>query len=519
MAANASDKAFIEILVSIAAVIDKHMRSPTMLLDDLETASTPSPYMTTKQKLLDAVANLLPRHPKERIALAIRTDRLQIFITSSDDTCDQCELNTYLLGLWVILKHVAQFHYVFLFHLRDWQQQLKNAGDTENKIVDEKSDKRTAQFAKEGRDLYAKLGELVYTRCRGRLVHKIKRRWNNFQSCLSFLRTKVSDMGVAHRATVLQIIDDLAKYLSTILDGKTIQDATGHTLSLYTMIAHIYLWQKKADFKELVIPLSVEYRNTSGFDLQDLLRGIAPPVDSSEAVRTLEVLAQEENEAGSAALALAGGRNLGIECPPNSASAFQHWEYSNTHFEDGFNDNVGPSPAAPSTVPSLDSQSFKKDDIKIVYHPSTGKAPDIFSFIDYCRMESTMEPRDLDPSLDKQPWRPFATRLNFEFAEVFLDSHMNQRQIDTLISLVHQSKADGSVFTLIGVTDLTKIWDKFAKRTFKVEYKGEELEYDIWSSSSSSMENTLNISLTSPGPRMLGGIIKKQSPQQQNHSA
>ncbi|KAJ3505987.1 hypothetical protein NLJ89_g7124 [Agrocybe chaxingu] len=207
---------------------------------------------------------------------------------------------------------------------------------------------------------------------------------------------------------------------------------------------------------------------------QDLLRGIAPPVDSSEAVRALEALAQEENEAGSAALALAGGRNLGIERPPDSASAFQHWDYSNTHFGDGFNDNVGPSAPAPSTVPSLDSR--------------TGKAPDIFSFIDYCGMESTMEPRDLDPSLDKQPWRPFATRLDFEFAEVFLDSHMNQRQIDTLISLVRQSKADGSVFTLTGATDLTKIWDVaqkthttgFAKRTFKVEYKGEELEYDVW---------------------------------------
>ncbi|KAJ3516337.1 hypothetical protein NLJ89_g1176 [Agrocybe chaxingu] len=267
MAANASDKAFIEILVSIAAVIDKHMRSPTMLLDDLETASTPSPYMTTQQKLLDAVANLLPRHPKERIALAVRTDKLQIFITSSDDTCDQRELNAYLSGLWVVLKHVAQFHCAFLFHLRDRQRRLKNAGDTESKIVDEKSDERTAQFAKEGRDLYAKLGELVYTRCRGRLVHEIKRRWNNFQSCLSFLRTKASDMGAEHRATVLQIVDDLAKYLSAILDGKAIQDATGRTLSLYTTIAHIYLWQKKTDFKELVVPLSAEYRNISGFDL------------------------------------------------------------------------------------------------------------------------------------------------------------------------------------------------------------------------------------------------------------
>ncbi|CAA7262259.1 unnamed protein product [Cyclocybe aegerita] len=264
MATNSydSDKTYIEVLVSIAAVIDKHMRNPTMLQDDLETASKPSPYMTDKQKLLDAIANLLPRHPKERIALAVRSEGIQIFVTSSDDTCDPLELHAYLSGLWVILRDVAQFRQAFSLYLHERKRRLDNAGDTETKVVDEKNDERTAQFAKEGRVLYVKLGDRVYARCRGRLNHEIKRQWEDFQSCLSFLRKKASDMEAEHRATVLQIADDLSKYLSAILDGEMIQDATGRTLGLYTMIAHIYLLQKKTEFKELVAPLLVEYRNS-----------------------------------------------------------------------------------------------------------------------------------------------------------------------------------------------------------------------------------------------------------------
>ncbi|CAA7265414.1 unnamed protein product [Cyclocybe aegerita] len=67
---NMETDTYDEVLVSIAAVINRHMLSLTMLQDDLEIASQqPLPSMTAKQKLLAAVANLLPRYPKERIAL------------------------------------------------------------------------------------------------------------------------------------------------------------------------------------------------------------------------------------------------------------------------------------------------------------------------------------------------------------------------------------------------------------------------------------------------------------------
>ncbi|KAJ3516330.1 hypothetical protein NLJ89_g1182 [Agrocybe chaxingu] len=277
-----TNKAYIEVLVSIAAVIDKHMRSPTMLQDDLETASKSSSRMTDKEKLLNAVANLLPRHPKERIALAARTDRTHIFITSSDDTCNLLELRPYLSGLWVILRDVAQFHHAFFLYLRERKRRLDNAGDTESKVVDEKNDERVARFAKEGRDLYGKLGELVYARCRGRMDHEIKRRWKDFQNCLSFLR-KASDMETEARSTVIGIADELERHVSAILDGKIIQGPSGRPLGLYTLVAQLYLMQKKAEFKQHVTPLSVQYRNESGFDLCVYLNRVGAINSSLEA--------------------------------------------------------------------------------------------------------------------------------------------------------------------------------------------------------------------------------------------
>lgn len=69
-------------------------------------------------------------------------------------------------------------------------------------------------------------------------------------------------------------------------------------------------------------------------------------------------------------------------------------------------------------------------DIRIVYHPAEDRAPELYSFAEYCNIESTGEDQQLEEaeapgSLSQEPWRPFPTCLDFEFSEVILDTHMN----------------------------------------------------------------------------------------------
>jgi hypothetical protein len=166
------------------------------------------------------------------------------------------------------------------------------------------------------------------------------------------------------------------------------------------------------------------------------------------------------------------------------------------------------TPASP-----VDSE-LEQDDIKVVFHPSTGIPNQLYRFDDYCGTESTAahpgHTSSLPPVDGSRPWRPFRTKLDFELAEVMLDAHMNGAQTERLLSLIHQAVLDPESFTLANLKDLSHIWDmaretrtdkvfsklhsciilvdpapyqpisKFEKRTISVQYKDEELNYDVY---------------------------------------
>ena len=68
------------------------------------------------------------------------------------------------------------------------------------------------------------------------------------------------------------------------------------------------------------------------------------------------------------------------------------------------------------------------------------------------------EAEQLDPP-DEEPWLPFRSREDFEFAEIVHDAAMNQPQIDTLIKFVHRCQEDPGKFTLRSSQDLRKSWE------------------------------------------------------------
>lgn len=115
------------------------------------------------------------------------------------------------------------------------------------------------------------------------------------------------------------------------------------------------------------------------------------------------------------------------------------------------------------------------NNIKVVYHPSSGKQPDIYTFEHYC---SAPKPPALDSSAlspsndsDKRPWHPFPTRTDFELAEVMLDGHLNRKQIDRVLSVFwkaipnnqDQSDLSDDRLTIKNSADLSHIWDHALK--------------------------------------------------------
>jgi hypothetical protein len=105
---------------------------------------------------------------------------------------------------------------------------------------------------------------------------------------------------------------------------------------------------------------------------------------------------------------------------------------------------------------------LEADDIKVVFHPSTAILDQLFHFDDYCGPESIPDlasPDDQASLLNIKPWHPFRTKLDFEVAEVMLDAHMNRKQMERMLSLIHEAARHPETFTLVNLNDLSNIWD------------------------------------------------------------
>lgn len=99
-----------------------------------------------------------------------------------------------------------------------------------------------------------------------------------------------------------------------------------------------------------------------------------------------------------------------------------------------------------------EDESPNNDDIRIEYHPSSGREPETFAFEDFVRVapDSPPYPVDLDP------WVPFNSREDFEFAELALATGMSKAQVNAMIDLFHKCiKKEGS-FTLSNYAEMHK---------------------------------------------------------------
>ncbi len=102
------------------------------------------------------------------------------------------------------------------------------------------------------------------------------------------------------------------------------------------------------------------------------------------------------------------------------------------------------------------------DDIRTIFHPSSGKVTIIDHFDQY---RSRAADQQIDPPIDQCPWRPFSSRRDFDIAEFALDAALSERQMDKFLKLLKSSALDEAHLTPSNIKtrkDVKASWDRAA---------------------------------------------------------
>jgi hypothetical protein len=95
------------------------------------------------------------------------------------------------------------------------------------------------------------------------------------------------------------------------------------------------------------------------------------------------------------------------------------------------------------------------NDIKIEYHPNSARQPRAQHIEEYGAHES----RRSQVPCDETPWKPFRSRLDFEAAELALQTAMTKEQTGTFFDLLHRAASSKEEFTLVNHAEVVKLWD------------------------------------------------------------
>ena len=100
----------------------------------------------------------------------------------------------------------------------------------------------------------------------------------------------------------------------------------------------------------------------------------------------------------------------------------------------------------------LDAQMPNTGDIRIEYHPHSGKDTRFLSSEEF-KTTMNSDPEPTEPP-DDEPWRPFHSREEFEFAELVHDAALNRPQIERLMKLINCCQDTPGAFTFRNYGDL-----------------------------------------------------------------
>ena len=107
--------------------------------------------------------------------------------------------------------------------------------------------------------------------------------------------------------------------------------------------------------------------------------------------------------------------------------------------------------------------THKDGDIRVEYHPNNGRCTDTFKPDEYRQSVP-----DCNATSEPEPWAPFRTREDFEFAEMVLEAGMTRGQVKALIKLFHKClKKEGS-FTISKYKEMEETFKVASNRLAKV---------------------------------------------------
>lgn len=96
------------------------------------------------------------------------------------------------------------------------------------------------------------------------------------------------------------------------------------------------------------------------------------------------------------------------------------------------------------------------DDIKVQYHRSSHRPTQIYAFEDY-----KQEKRKVDPHVfSKQPWLPFNTRTEFDFAELAHEAHLSKGHIARMLDIIAAASSHPESFTFKTPADVDRAWKR-----------------------------------------------------------
>ena len=97
-------------------------------------------------------------------------------------------------------------------------------------------------------------------------------------------------------------------------------------------------------------------------------------------------------------------------------------------------------------------QTPNAGDIMIEYHPHSGRDARVLSSEEY--KETLSDRSEPTEPPDIEPWRPFRSREDYEFAELVHDAALNRTHTERLIKLLQRCQDSPGSFTLRGYNDL-----------------------------------------------------------------
>jgi hypothetical protein len=100
------------------------------------------------------------------------------------------------------------------------------------------------------------------------------------------------------------------------------------------------------------------------------------------------------------------------------------------------------------------------DNIRTEYHPNSGRGIKVETFEDY--REHTLKDNSVPEITD--PWRPFQSRTDFEFAQLALEAALTKKHVDKLIQLVERCIKGQDSFNLTNHQDVCSTWDAAANK-------------------------------------------------------